>query len=45
MKANYADILIRIKEEPKWYDENGTPRYEKFHPSFSPDIYAREGKI
>lgn len=42
MKANYRDILSRIKEEPKWYDENGTPRYEKFHPDLSPDIYADE---
>lgn len=40
MKENYRDIVSRISEEPKWYDENGVPRYDKFHPSFCPDIYS-----
>jgi len=42
MKADYKDIRSKIKEEPLWYDENGVPRYEKFHPELSPNIYADE---
>lgn len=42
MLAKYEDIREKIKEEPQWYDENGTPRYAKFHPDLSPDIYANE---
>lgn len=42
MKASYQDIRNRIEKEPMWYDENGTPRYKKFHPDLSPNIYARE---
>jgi len=40
MKALYEDIRKRIKEEPKWFDCNGVPRYDKFHPRLSPNIYA-----
>ena len=43
MKAEYKDITSRIKKDPKWYDDNGTPRYCKFHPDRLPDIYAVEG--
>jgi len=42
VKADYKDIKSRISEEPKWYDENGTPRYCEFHPDESPNIYADE---
>jgi len=42
VKASYLDIRSKIEEEPLWYDENGTPRYEKFSPELSPDIYADE---
>ena len=42
MKSNYADIRARIDEEPTWWDENGCPRYGKFHPNLSPNIYAHE---
>lgn len=42
MKAKYEDIREKIKEEPLWYDQGGTPRYSKFHPNLSPDIYADE---
>jgi hypothetical protein len=42
MKADYEDILERIDMAPFWYDENGTPRYAPFHPSMSPNIYARQ---
>ncbi len=34
MKNNYSDILNRIKEEPKWFDPTGCPRYETFHPKY-----------
>ena len=42
MKAKYEDIRKRIKEEPKWFDSNGVPRYDKFHPKLCPNIYAEE---
>lgn len=42
MKAQYSDIRNKIKEDPQWYDENGVPRYEKFSPELSPNIYAEE---
>jgi len=42
MLAKYEDILKRIKEEPKWFDSNGVPRYDKFSPELSPNIYADE---
>ncbi|MBD3268526.1 hypothetical protein GF373_17800 [bacterium] len=40
MKENYIDIKSRIAEEPLWYDENGTPRYDPFHPGLCPNIYS-----
>lgn len=40
MHENYNDIKKRIKEQPVWYDQNGTPRYDKFHPDYCPDIYS-----
>jgi hypothetical protein len=42
MKASYNDIKSRIKEVPRWYDEYGVPRYEKFLPRLVSDIYAQE---
>lgn len=33
MLTDYEDIRKRIKEEPKWFDTHGIPRYDKFHPS------------
>lgn len=42
MKASFLDIKDRIDEQPRWYDENGTPRYEEFSPDLSPNIYADE---
>lgn len=38
MKPNYSDITSRLGE-PLWWDENGVPRYEAFHPSLC-DVYA-----
>lgn len=40
MNQNYEDILSRIKEEPKWWDEHGVPRYCDFHPDWGACIYA-----
>ena len=42
MNHSYRDITSRIAEEPKWYDENGTPRYEPFAPALCPSIYAEQ---
>lgn len=42
MLESYEDIRKRIPEEPKWFDHNGVPRYDDFHPSLSPDVYADE---
>lgn len=42
MKASYLDIKNKINAEPIWYDENGVPRYDKFSPELSPNIYADE---
>jgi hypothetical protein len=32
MKFSYDDIRNRIAEEPKWWDEDGVPRYNDFNP-------------
>ena len=40
MHAQYDDILSRIKEAPKWWDMNGVPRFDDFHPTLCPDIYT-----
>lgn len=41
MKPSYKDITEKIDEDPQWYDSNGTPRYESFHPEIVPNIYAQ----
>lgn len=41
MKESYPDITTRIAEPPKWYDQNGTPRYDEHKPDRAPYIYAR----
>ena len=40
MHSNYNDIISRIEKEPEWYDSNGTPRYDDFHPNLCPNIYS-----
>lgn len=42
MLNSYADIRSRIAEEPKWWDENGVPRYCDFIPDEVANIYATE---
>ena len=41
MHGSYEDILSRISEPPLWYDQNGVPRYAKFHPSMCPNISSK----
>ena len=45
MLTDYKDITSRIAEKPKWYDSNGVPRYNDFHPKDVPNIYAREAVL
>jgi hypothetical protein len=40
MHESYKDITSRIAEPPKWYDQNGAPRYDDFNPELCPNIYA-----
>src|SRR6056297_56366 len=42
MLEAYKDIKSRIDEAPKWYDEQGVPRYDDFHPSMANNFYAKE---
>lgn len=41
MKQSYKDIIDKLGA-PIFWDEVGCPRYEKFHPSLSSNIYAQE---
>jgi hypothetical protein len=45
MHAAYEDIRKRIKDEPLWFDENGTPRYDKFDPHMVSNIYASSAAL
>ena len=42
MRACYLDILERVKMKPKWWDENGVPRYCVFSPGDQANLYATE---
>jgi hypothetical protein len=42
MFQDYSDITDRIAEPPKWWDENGVPRYVEFDPHQAANIYAVE---
>jgi hypothetical protein len=42
MKTHYKDILSRIPEEPKWYEESGVPRYDDFDVNLISSIYLSE---
>lgn len=42
MLHHYNDIRSRIPETPKWWDEQGVPRYCDFAPNECADIYAHE---
>jgi hypothetical protein len=38
----YEDIIERINEPPRWFDERAVPRYCDFSPDQIANIYARE---
>ena len=42
MLPHYEDILSRIAEPPRWFDERGVPRYCEFAPDRIANIYADE---
>lgn len=42
MLHHYNDIRSRISEPPKWWDEEGVPRYVDFAPDEVANIYAQE---
>ncbi|MEM6480687.1 MAG: hypothetical protein AAF681_02500 [Pseudomonadota bacterium] len=45
MHTHYFDILVRIDEDPIWFDENAVPRYVRFQPNLMANIYAREAVL
>jgi hypothetical protein len=45
MNINYHDILSRIPEPPKWFDEHAVPRFIAFSPDQVADIYADEAVL
>lgn len=45
MLPAYDDILKLTAEPPKWFDENGVPRYAPFHPHMLASIYLSEGAL
>ncbi len=45
MRQDYEDIRSRIAEAPKWWDENGVPRYCDFGPRRVADVYADEAAL
>ena len=44
MLEQYDDIICRLGK-PKWWDEVGCPRYDKFQPNMCNDIYAEEALL
>jgi hypothetical protein len=42
MHADYTDILRRVQQAPLWWDANGVPRFDRFRPEDSPNLYAEE---
>lgn len=45
VKPAYDDISDRIAESPKWWDENGTPRYVEFGTAHVADPYCDEAAL
>lgn len=45
MHTNYADILEKISEPPRWFDECAVPRFCAFAPDECSDIYADEAVL
>ena len=42
MLQHYEDIFSRIAEPPRWFDEQGVPRYCEFAPDRIANIHAQE---
>ena len=42
MNHHYEDIRNRIDKEPRWWDEAAVPRYCRFEPEKSHNIYATQ---
>jgi len=42
---SYDDIISRIPEAPIWWQENGVPRYNPFHPHWSTGVYTSEAVL
>jgi hypothetical protein len=42
MKGDYADLLVRIEQPPRWWDENGCPRWSEWDPGWGADPYAEQ---
>ncbi len=42
MHHHFDDIRERINDSPKWWDENGVPRYCEFSPAETANIYRNE---
>jgi hypothetical protein len=45
MLPDRRDITSRISDPIKWWDEDGCPRYNNFHPDMLANIYAREAAL
>ena len=45
MHHDYSDITNLTDASPKWYDENGVPRYCNFHPDHLAYNYAAEAAL
>ncbi len=45
MFNDYSDITDRIAGRPKWWDEQGVPRYAEFSPDQLANIYAGEAVL
>jgi hypothetical protein len=45
MFTEYKDILEKIAEPPRWWDENRVPRYADFSPWLIADIYSDEAAL
>lgn len=45
MNLNYRDILSRISEPPRWFDEHAVPRFVTFAPNEVADIYCNEAVL
>ena len=45
MHQHYKDILDRIDEPPKWFDDRGVPRFQEFSPRLLGNIYSSEAAL